>query len=182
MLPAMSEQAVQSQPPASPLKIFPVDSAAAIDAVARLAHEIWYEHYVPIIGLAQVDYMVPAFQSPAAIAAQIAGGLQYFLLEDNHDGAGYFAIEPQPAEGRMFLSKFYLRKSARSRGIGRFGMAFIESRCRENSLGTLWLTVNKFNPSLQAYERMGFVRTADVVTDIGGGFVMDDYRMEKVVL
>ncbi len=176
----MSEPAAEAHAPVSRFKIVPVDSAGAIDAVARLAHEIWYEHYVPIIGRAQVDYMVPAFQGPEAIAGQIAKGLQYFLLEDR-GGVGYFAIEPQPAEGRMFLSKFYLRKSVRSQGLGRFGMAFIEARCRADSLGILWLTVNKFNPALQAYERMGFLRTADVVTDIGGGFVMDDYRMEKTI-
>jgi len=48
-------------------------------------------------------------------------------------------------------------------------------------LTRLWLTINKRNPVLQIYERLGFVRTAAIVMDIGGGFVMDDFRMEKDV-
>lgn len=147
--------------------------------VARLAHEIWYEHYVPIIGREQVDYMVPRFQSEAAVLGQIAKGLQYFVIRKGGDDCGYLAIEPQTAERRMFLSKLYVLKEARKHGLGRQALAFIEGRARAAGLDTLWLTVNKFNPALHAYLRLGFVNVADVVADIGGGYVMDDYRLEK---
>ena len=40
------------------------------------------------------------------------------------------------------------------------------------------LTVNKRNVlPIRAYERFGFRRAEAVVKEIGGGFVMDDYRM-----
>jgi hypothetical protein len=32
---------------------------------------------------------------------------------------------------------------------------------------------------VQAYQRMGFEIAEAIVIDIGGGFVMDDFRMEK---
>ena len=90
----------------------PVTSASDASVVARLAAEIWYEHYVPIIGREQVDYMVPRFQSEAAVLEQIAKGLQYFLIRCSGDACGYLAIEPQPAEHRMFLSKLYVLKAS----------------------------------------------------------------------
>jgi hypothetical protein len=65
-----------------------VKSKKDIAEVARLAHEIWNEHYVSIIGQAQVDYMVKNFQSASAIAVQIAGGYEYYLIL--HDGAGLY--------------------------------------------------------------------------------------------
>jgi hypothetical protein len=34
---------------------------------------------------------------------------------------------------------------------------------------------------VQAYERLGFRIVEALVMDIGGGYVMDDYKMEKVV-
>jgi len=34
---------------------------------------------------------------------------------------------------------------------------------------------------VQAYQRLGFRIAADLVMDIGGGYVMDDYRMEKAL-
>lgn len=157
----------------------PVVSPADAAVVARLANEIWYEHYVPIIGREQVDYMVPRFQSQAAVLAQIGKGLQYFLIRMDGQACGYLAIEPQPAERRMFLSKLYVLKSARQHGLGRRALGFIEARAVAAGLDTLWLTVNKFNPALHAYERLGFVNVAAVVADIGGGYVMDDYRLEK---
>ena len=58
-------------------------------------------------------------------------------------------------------------------------MEFIEQLARRRGLVLLWLTVNKGNPSVNAYKRLGFQIAADLVMDIGGGFVMDDYRMEK---
>lgn len=159
----------------------PVVAPADAAVVAHLAKEIWYEHYVPIIGREQVDYMVPRFQSEPAVLEQIGKGLQYFVIRRDGQACGYLAIEPQPAARRMFLSKLYVLKSARQHGLARQALAFIETRARAAGLDTVWLTVNKFNPAVQAYERLGFVNVADVVTDIGGGYVMDDYRLEKAL-
>jgi hypothetical protein len=52
---------------------------------------------------------------------------------------------------------------------------------RERGATHLWLTVNKGNASVQAYERLGFRIVEAMVIDIGGGYVMDDYKMEKAV-
>ena len=55
-----------------------------------------------------------------------------------------------------------------------------EARCAELGCRELWLTVNKHNTgSIAFYERMGFRKTGALVTDIGHGFVMDDWRMAK---
>lgn len=175
----MSESAARVARPT--VGIAAVESPADVAAVAWLAHEIWYEHYVPIIGRVQVDYMVPRFQSTTAIAAQQARGLRYYLLRSGETAVGYFAIEPQPAAGRMFLSKLYLLKDWRGHGFSRQAIDFIQAECRREHLPLLSLTVNKFNPAVRAYEGLGFVNVADVVTDIGSGFVMDDYQMEKTV-
>jgi hypothetical protein len=43
--------------------------------------------------------------------------------------------------------------------------------------------VNKYNSQpIAVYEKLGFRVVAAVVQDIGGGFVMDDYRMEKTLV
>jgi ribosomal protein S18 acetylase RimI-like enzyme len=163
------------------MAITPVRDSAEIETVARLAHEIWNEHYVPIIGLAQVQYMVPKFQSAAAVAAQIADGLEYFLIGRAGAPVGYFAFERQPATRSLFLSKLYVRKDMRGHGLARQALSHLDSVCRSASLTTIWLTVNKRNPAIGTYERLGFKTVAAVVADIGGGFVMDDYRMERTV-
>jgi diamine N-acetyltransferase len=169
------------------VQFVPVTTPQQFDVVAGLAHEIWYEYYVPLIGRAQVDYMVSKFQSSGAMQGQMREGYEYFLVRSGpteRDGQpiGYCALQPQPAESSLFLSKLYLLRDARGGGTGRVCMEFIEQLARRRGLNLLWLTVNKGNPAVKAYERLGFRIAADLVMDIGGGFFMDDYRMEKPLL
>ena len=63
------------------IQFVPVTTPQQFDVVAGLAHEIWYEYYVPLIGRAQVDYMVSKFQSSGAMAGQMREGYEYYLAE-----------------------------------------------------------------------------------------------------
>ena len=159
-----------------------VESKEDIACTARLAHEIWNEHYVSIIGQGQVDYMVTKFQSEQAIAQQIAEAYEYYLIEHDQTLAGYLAVQPQPDTSRMFLSKIYIKKSFRGLGLGKAAVEYAEKLCLDSNLTTLWLTVNKNNShSINWYHRMGFTNAGPVVMDIGAGFIMDDYKMEKTI-
>ena len=156
-----------------------VKTPAQIAAAAALAKEIWTQHYVPLIGLAQVEYMLAKFQSAAAIARQIAAeGYEYYLAP----GAGYLALVPAQEKKSALLSKICVKAELRGTGLGRALVEFAQKRCAELGCGELWLTVNRNNAgSIAFYERMGFRKTRAVVTGIGGGFVMDDWRMTKDV-
>jgi GNAT superfamily N-acetyltransferase len=163
------------------IHMVPVASAEQVALVARLAREIWEEYYVPIIGRAQVDYMVAKFQTAEAMQAQIDEGYEYFLIHLQDRPVGYLAIRHDAPEARIFISKLYVLAAQRKSGAGRQSLDFVESIARERGATQLWLTVNKGNPSVRAYERLGFHIAEAIVMDIGGGFVMDDYRMEKPV-
>mgnify|MGYP006291155593 CR=1 FL=1 len=159
-----------------------VRNPGQITAVADLAREIWTRHFVPIIGQAQVEYMLEAFQSEGAIAGQLAEGYEYYLMTREKQPVGYLAIVPDAGRGTLMLSKIYVQAAMRGRGCGRHMLAFAENACRERGIGTLWLTVNKNNTqAIEWYRRMGFRVAEETVVDIGGGFVMDDYRMEKAI-
>jgi len=158
----------------------PVWSGKQVAEVSRLAREIWQEHYVPIIGQAQVDYMLEKFQSESAIADQLEGGYEYFLIQPHDQSAGYVAIVPDVSNATLLLSKIYVLKAARGQGLAKGALAFVEDLCRQRGLTTIWLTVNRHNAqSIGWYSRMGFVNVGPITQDIGGGFVMDDFRMEK---
>ena len=159
-----------------------VTTDADIAAVARLADRIWNEHYEPIIGQQQVDYMLENFQSKEAIADQVAGDFEYYLLCRDGEEVGYLAVVAKPDHAKMKLSKIYVRDDLRGEGLGREMMEFAEDLCRQWGYEALWLTCNKHNKnSLAFYKHMGFQNTGPVVQDIGEGYVMDDYRMEKAV-
>ncbi|HEU4593274.1 MAG TPA: GNAT family N-acetyltransferase [Steroidobacteraceae bacterium] len=163
------------------VELIPVANAAQVAEVARLAHQVWNEFYVPIIGQAQVDYMVAKFQSAEAMQSQIDSGYEYFRIRQSGENIGYAAIRHDAPDGRVFISKLYLLATHRKTGAGRQALEHIERIARERGATHLWLTVNKGNPSVRAYERLGFGIVEALVMDIGGGYVMDDYKMEKAV-
>jgi diamine N-acetyltransferase len=164
------------------IEITEVKSCEQIAEVAQLARAIWTAHYVPIVGRRQVEYMLERFQSAEAIATQLAGSFEYYILADAGRSVGYLALLPDAGEQSVMISKIYVRESDRGRGFGARLLAFAESVCRQRGLKLLWLTVNRHNTaSIDWYLRMGFVNAGTIVQDIGAGFVMDDYRMEKAV-
>jgi GNAT superfamily N-acetyltransferase len=163
------------------IQLLPVSTATQVAEVARMAHEVWNEHYVPLIGQPQVDYMVAKFQSAEAMQSQIDSGYEYFQIRHSDRSIGYAAIRHDATDARVFISKLYVLAAHRKSGAGRQALGLIECMARERGATHLWLTVNKGNPSVRAYERLGFKIVEAMVMDIGGGYVMDDYKMEKEV-
>ena len=160
--------------------IVPAQTRANYKIIADLANLIWTEHYTPIIGEQQVAYMLEKFQSALAVEDQVEKGIMYYLLlyQDTH--VGYFSFSKN--EESLFLSKLYVLNSVRGNGIGRAALSFIEAQAKELDLKKIKLTINKFNTnSIKMYEKMGFVNIEAIVQNIGNGYVMDDYVLEKVI-
>ncbi len=160
-------------------RIHPVSvlDGAMVDRVEALARKIWPEYYTPIIGQAQVAYMLEKFQARKSILGQLNEGYLYYLIQDDQEAdIGYMSIRRRESE--LFLSKLYLLKETRGKGFSRLLLEWLKSFARNRSLSKITLTVHKQNPSVQIYQKLGFRLTGPVVTDIGNGFVMDDYHME----
>lgn len=150
--------------------------------LADLANVIWHEYWPAIIGQDQTDYMVRNFQTLEAIQRDMEhNGYEYWLLLDSEQNAiGYTGGHDEAETRRFFISKIYLTENARGHGYCRKTVEFYAALCKERGLEALYLTVNKHNDiAIRAYHGLGF-RTIDAVeTDIGEGFVMDDYIMQK---
>jgi len=154
---------------------------ASIEQVVVLAQEIWREYFIPIIGQAQVAYMLNTLQSHAAIARYIREGFYYFLIQhDTGEAIGYIGVVVRGDQ--LFLSKLYLLAAARGKGYGREALQFIEKLAKEKGCTKVTLTVYKHNQNaIKAYEQCGYATTGSLAQDIGEGFIMDDYTMEKSI-
>ena len=87
---------------------------------------IWHEHFTPIIGKEQVEYMLSRFQSYPALQDQVLTGYEYYRLLGNRKLCGYMAIR-QDQDGRMFLSKLYIAKQYRGRHLAAFLFDFLKN-------------------------------------------------------
>jgi len=154
-----------------------------IKELASLAYEIWHEYWTERITPAQTDYMVEKFQSFAAIKKQIEE--EHYIYNTFYDSddktiIGYFGVCPK--DGFLFLSKLYVKSDFRGLGCGKSALNKIKQYAQKFNRKSIRLTVNKYNTSsIKAYEKWGFATIDSVVSDIGQGFVMDDYIMEYVL-
>lgn len=156
-----------------------VTSKALIEITAQLAHKIWNQHYVPIIGQDQVDYMLGKFQNIEAISNQIKNGYEYFVIFNQNIPSGYLALVPNPNDKKLMISKIYVDSDFRGLGLGSKLMEFTLETAREGTFECVWLTVNKNNiKTIEWYKSKGFIIKQKIEMDIGNGFIMDDYLME----
>jgi tRNA(Arg) A34 adenosine deaminase TadA/ribosomal protein S18 acetylase RimI-like enzyme len=146
-----------------------------LSRTAELAAQIWREWFPAVIGSAQTEYMIEKFQSLAAMKEQVENdGYIYYILQKSGVDLGYTAIAKRGET--LFLSKAYIKKEHRGKGYFRELINFLSEYCRKENLTAITLTVNTHNEQANAvYNKCGFEKTGEGVTDIGGGFVMDDY-------
>jgi len=160
----------------SDMKLIEVLTDEQLKKVAALASEIWHECFKSIITCGQIDYMLDKFQSFEAMKKQTEqDGYKYYLMHKNGMHIGYMAFKHEN-DGRLFLSKIYIKKEYRGRGYAGQAFRFLSEHCKAAGLNAVWLTVNKHNyGAIAAYEKSGFKKIGEAVTDIGNGYVMDDY-------
>ncbi len=177
-------------------RILAVESTEQIETVAHLAKQIWEQHFTPIIGANQVAYMLKNFQSSRAIQEQINQGAVYFAAKYAAEGTaesatesvsepagkwiGYMGLIPSAEQNKVMLSKLYVKDSARGKGAGKALLNHAERYTADAGMTALWLTVNRFNDTtINWYKRQGFVVVDEQKKDIGNGFFMDDFIMQK---
>lgn len=148
-----------------------------IERMSAMATAIVREHFDPLIGKEQNDYMLSLFQTPGAIAAQLAEGYRYYFVRKDGEDIGFTAFYPK--QDAMYLSKFYLYRQERAKGYAHAMMEFVESETRKEGLQAVELNVNRFNSAVKVYEKLGFEIIREEKNEIGHGFIMDDYVFRK---
>ena len=154
---------------------------ADLPALAELAGVIWRACYPGIITHAQIDYMLARMYALDILRDEIRSqGIRYDCLFVDGNMAGFASYGPASEPGVTKLHKLYLLPKLQGRGWGGRLLQHAEHEVRILGAQRLILAVNKRNTkAIAAYQRNGFVIAESVVTDIGSGFVMDDFVMAK---
>lgn len=151
-----------------------VETKENIKRISKMSRTIWSEAYEKILSKEQIDYMLTTFLSVQSIKEQINTGFEYYIIKGDKP-VGFAAIKEEL--DKVFLSKIYIYKEYRHQGYMKGFIDKIKERHKP-----VYLTVNKYNlDAINAYQKMGFSIVKELVTDIGKGYVMDDYVLELAV-
>jgi diamine N-acetyltransferase len=149
------------------------------EALAALARRIWYGHYPALIGGTQIEYMLARRYHPPYIRQTLARGDRWDVARAAGALVGFAHSYPLEG-GAVKLDKLYVDPDWQRHGVGALLVERVVKRARRQGRSHLLLRVNRGNAqAIAAYVKYGFVIAGQVVEDIGGGFVMDDYVMIK---
>lgn len=146
-----------------------------IPEITALAEKIWKIHYPPIIGMAQVEYMLNKMYSAEALTEQIDQGQIYYFIRYEGKNVGYFGVSNEdPLE--LFIHKFYIDSDQQGKGLGMQSFQKLTDLYSQCSVARL--TVNRHNfKSVNFYFKAGFVISEVKDFDIGNGYQMNDFIM-----
>jgi RimJ/RimL family protein N-acetyltransferase len=149
-----------------------------IAEIQMLARRIWDEAYREILSKEQIDYMLEMMYSGKVITAELLSGIVWEVIIADGKPCGYLSYAFAD-NNSVKLLKIYIENDFRGKSITSDSLKRVIRYAERNSKDYICLSVNKNNKrAIRAYEKNGFTVTASVVTDIGRGFVMDDYIMK----
>jgi ribosomal protein S18 acetylase RimI-like enzyme len=124
--------------------------------------------------------MLEMMYSEDSLRSQMKEGSKFIIVYNNERPVGFAAYQKLTPE-KFKLHKIYILPSQQKKGTGRFIIDHILTIVKEKGGSSLHLQVNKNNKAKEFYERLGFKEIETIKLDIGKGYFMDDYIMEKSI-
>lgn len=149
-----------------------------IPLVRELSMKIWPPTYSAIISSEQINYMLDLLYSESALKKQMKDQHEFIIISDGPEPIGFASISPLDAKVYK-LHKLYVLPQKQGKGVGRFVIEQLINAIIRKGGNSLRLNVNRNNKAKDFYERLGFVQTAVEDIDIGSGYFMNDYVMER---
>jgi ribosomal protein S18 acetylase RimI-like enzyme len=150
-----------------------------IGLIRELTFKIWPQTYAAIISQQQIDYMLGLMYSEASLKDQMTkDGCQFILVYDEKEPVGFAAYQ-EIRSTTWKLHKIYILATQQGKGTGKFVIHHILDKIQQRGATALQLQVNRHNKARNFYEKIGFTVIEEADFDIGNGYFMNDYVMEK---
>ena len=157
-----------------------IATPADYDTIRKLAYEIWPDAYGHILSKNQLDFMLDNFYSIESIAKSIQNNQPFLLAVDDDSCLGFISYEHlYKGKAVTRIHKIYILTETQGKGIGKLLISEVESLAKISGSKALSLNVNRFNNAQFFYKKIGFKITGEEDIDIGRGYLMEDFMMEK---
>lgn len=148
--------------------------------IKSLAEQTWPTAYGDIISQEQIDFMLEKMYDKGELLAQMLQGHHFIIASELSEDVGFAGFSVVNVETKTFkLHKLYVLPKMHGKGVGKILMNEVVSLIKAQGGEFLQLNVNRANKAKDFYEKAGFKIKETVDLDIGNGFYMNDYLMEK---
>jgi len=156
-------------------------TTADLPLIRQIAYKTWPPTYGHILSSAQLDFMLESFYSDDTLLKNMTEKGHYFLLlKENEDWMGFASYEHHYNGTNITrLHKLYLLPEAQGKGAGKQLLEAVECAARQSHSVAVSLNVNRFNKAKEFYLKCGFEIVGEENLEIGHGYLMEDYKMEK---
>ena len=147
--------------------------------VRQIAFETWPVCYKDIITPEQISYMLHYMYDLDELKKQFHKGVIFLLMMENDIPVGFIAFEKvdRAQQTALRIHKLYVLSDYHKKSYGKRLLEAAVVHGRMNNIDFLELNVNKQNPAVGFYKKIGFEIAETMVLDIGNGYIMDDYVM-----
>ena len=153
-----------------------------IAAIGLLAHQVWPKTYGNLMSEDRLQYMLQLIYSPASLKDQMEQqGHTFLLAELDKAPVGFASFSKTGEQGFYKLHKLYVNTDIQGKGLGKALLNAVIEEIKLLDAGTLILNVKRDNTAINFYKKLGFSVTREEDIDIGNGYFMNDYVMEKKV-
>jgi ribosomal protein S18 acetylase RimI-like enzyme len=158
-----------------------------LNLIKDLAYKIWPDTYKSFLSAAQITYMLQKFYSIDSLKSQVVDKNHIFIMaSQNNINLGFASYElncsnENKGVKKAKLHKLYILPEAQKKGLGILLLKEVEKRVKNANCDCLFLNVNRKNKAQEFYKKYGFQIAKEENRDIGNGFFMNDYVMEKIL-
>lgn len=154
-----------------------------ISIIADIAEKTWAATYSSLLRPEAMRYMLNAlYSAPELLRVIQTGSQQFILLKDKRDFQGFASFGSRVEDPLISkLHKLYILPQNQGKGYGRLLIDEVKRRSRVAGAEILDLNVNRHNPAITFYKKLGFViiREEDVPV---GPYWMNDYVMRLTIV
>ena len=150
--------------------------------ITDLAERIWPATYGDYLSDEQLRFMLDKMYNHGELLEQLRKGYTFLIADEDGADVGFacFSLE-NPEEVVYKLHKLYVLPETHGKGVGKILINEVVNLATREGGKALQLNVNRNNKAKDFYLKAGFIIKETVDLDIGNGFYMNDYVMEKQI-
>lgn len=159
--------------------------AKHIPIIQDIVRATWPVAYAGILSEEQSGYMMNMMYTDQTLKEQMEELGHHFLLggNDHSEYLGFVSFEfNYRSTLHTKIHKLYILPQFQGMGLGQYLIEKVAEKASGIGNVSILLNVNRYNKALNFYKRLDFNIIGEEDINIGKGFLMEDYILEKRIL